>query len=59
MSMQNADVAPTANQIEVAGRARTQATEVMARWTRVKTTGVAGLNAKLKAAGQPVIVVPK
>jgi hypothetical protein len=31
----------------------------MARWTTVKTTDLAALNAKRKAAGQPVIEVKK
>lgn len=59
MAMQNADVTPTASQLANAARARAQSNEVMARWTKVKTTGVAALNAKLKAAGQPAIAVPK
>ena len=59
MSMQSADVAPTANQIAVAAQARTRANEVMSRWTKLRTTGVAALNTRLKAAGQPAVVVPR
>jgi hypothetical protein len=36
MAMQNADVAPTAAQLAACDRARAQAGEVMARWTRLK-----------------------
>jgi hypothetical protein len=30
----------------------------MRRWNTLKTTGLAALNAKLKAAGQPAVKVP-
>jgi len=36
MAMQNADVAPTAAQVAACDRARAQAVEVTARWTRLK-----------------------
>jgi photosystem II stability/assembly factor-like uncharacterized protein len=36
MAMQNADVAPTAAQVAACSRARTQAVDVMARWTSLK-----------------------
>jgi hypothetical protein len=35
-----------------------QLADAMKRWTALKTTGLAGLNAKLKAAGHAAIVVP-
>jgi hypothetical protein len=53
MAMQDADVAPTAGEVAAATRARTEATEVLRKWTAVRTTGVAAFNAKRKAAGQP------
>jgi len=59
MAMQQADVAPTARDVEAAAAARRQSTAVMARWTKVTTVDLPALNAKRKAAGQPPIVVPK
>jgi hypothetical protein len=35
--MQSADIAPTAAQVAACARARTQAAEVMAKWTRLRT----------------------
>ncbi len=58
MAMQNADVTPTADQVANAGKARAESTVAMAKWTKLKTTGLAALNAKLKAAGQAAIAVP-
>jgi photosystem II stability/assembly factor-like uncharacterized protein len=58
MAMQSADVAPTASQIAAVTRARTAGSAVMRRWTALKTTGLAALNAKRKAAGQAAIAVP-
>ncbi|MDQ6612508.1 MAG: glycoside hydrolase, partial [Gemmatimonadota bacterium] len=55
MAMQNADVAPTAIQIAAVTAARAQAVATSARWTVIKTTGLAALNLKLKAAGQAPI----
>jgi photosystem II stability/assembly factor-like uncharacterized protein len=51
MAMQGADVAPTAAQVAACGRARAQSTPLMARWTRLKTTGLAVFNATRSAAG--------
>jgi hypothetical protein len=51
MAMQNAEVAPTANEIAACSKARTESGAVLARWTKLKTTGLAALNAKRKAAG--------
>jgi photosystem II stability/assembly factor-like uncharacterized protein len=58
MAMQGADVAPTAGQIAGVTRARAEGAEVMRRWNSLKTTGLAALNAKRKAAGQPAITLP-
>jgi hypothetical protein len=58
MPMQSADVTPTASQVATADRARAEAAAVMRQWTTLKTTGLASLNAKLKAAGQPPIALP-
>jgi photosystem II stability/assembly factor-like uncharacterized protein len=55
MAMQNADVAPTANQVAAVSAARTQSLAVTAKWNALRTTALAALNAKLKAAGQPPI----
>ena len=59
MPMQAAEVAPTANQLGAVTRARAEFTAVMAKWTALKTTGLAALNVKRKGAGQPAIVIPK
>lgn len=59
MAMQGADVAPTAGQVAPCGRARTQSAEVMARWTALKRTGLATLNAKRKPAGQRILELPR
>ena len=58
MAMQAADVAPTANQVAACAKARTTATEVIAKWSALSSTGLAALNAKLKASGQPTISLP-
>ena len=55
MAMQGADVAPTAVQEAACGRARQQSVEAMAKWKALSTTGLAALNAKRQAAGQPPI----
>ena len=57
-AMQGAEVAPTANQVAACGRAAKQLDEVMKKWTATKTTALAALNAKRKAAGQSVITLP-
>ncbi len=59
MAMQGADVAPTAGQVAACDRAKAQSFEVMAKWTALKTTGLAALNAKRKAAGQLLLELPK
>jgi hypothetical protein len=58
MAMQGAEVAPTARQVAACTAANAQLADVMKRWSALKTTGLAGLNAKLKAAGQAAVVVP-
>ncbi|MEO7083678.1 MAG: glycoside hydrolase, partial [Gemmatimonadaceae bacterium] len=59
MAMQGADAAPTANEIAGVANARAGAAAVMAKWNKLKTTGLTGLNAKLKASGQSPVEVPK
>jgi len=56
MAMQRAEVAPTASQIAAAARARAQWATLRSRWTALKTTGLAALNAKRKAAGLAEVV---
>jgi hypothetical protein len=56
MLLQGADVRPTTVQLDAIAAARTHASEIMARWTTVKTTDLAALNAKLKSAGLATIV---
>ena len=50
-SLQAADVTPTANQLLGIANARAAGTKAMATWATLKTTGLAAINAKLKAAG--------
>src|SRR4051812_26260036 len=49
MAMQNAEVTPTASQVDAVGRARAQSAEVMRKWTALKGAGLAALNQKRKA----------
>ena len=57
MAMQSAEVTPTANQVAACAQARSQFAAVTARWTVLHTTGLAALNAKRKATGQPEVPV--
>jgi hypothetical protein len=41
--------------VSAANQAHATATATLARWNRMRTTGLTALNAKLKAAGQPAI----
>ena len=59
MAMQSADVAPTAAQTDAVQRARATGAAVMGRWTHLSTTGLAALNAKLKANGQQALTIPR
>jgi hypothetical protein len=58
MAMQRADVTPTASQVAACGKAREQSRVVLPRWTALRTTGLAALNAKRKVAGQPPVAIP-
>jgi hypothetical protein len=55
MAMQNADVTPTASQVDAVARARTQSADVMRQWNALRGAGLTALNAKRKAAGLPVV----
>jgi hypothetical protein len=57
--MQNADITPTASEIEATTKARGESSAVLARWHALSTTGLAALNGKLKASGQPAVTVPR
>ena len=59
MAMQGADVTPTTMQVQACDRARAQAATVMARWNALATTGLTSLNAKLRAAGQAPVTLPR
>ncbi len=59
MAMQTADVAPTAAQLAACASAREQVSLAMARWTSLRTTGLASLNASRRAAGQSPITIPE
>ena len=53
--LQGADARPTTVQLNAIGAARAQFGRVMARWTTLTTVELAALNAKLTAAGLPVL----
>jgi hypothetical protein len=53
--LQGADVRPTTVQLNAIAAARAQAGRVMARWTAITTLELSALNAKLSAAGLPVL----
>ena len=57
MTMQRAEVAPTASQAAAVGKAKAQADEVMGKWAALTGGGLAALNAKRKAAGQGAVEV--
>ena len=56
-AMQAADVAPTANTLAAVTAAQQNAARVMARWNALRTVDLPALNAKLKAAGIPVLTI--
>jgi hypothetical protein len=58
MAFQGADVAPTAGQVATAAKARADALTPMRAWTALKTSGLAELNARRQASGQPVVTLP-
>jgi hypothetical protein len=58
MAMQNADVTPTASQVDGVTRARAQSVDVLRRWNALKGAGLTALNAKRKAAGLSPVVTP-
>jgi photosystem II stability/assembly factor-like uncharacterized protein len=55
MDMQEAEVAPTARQVEACDAARTEVETVMSQWRELSTTGLTELNAKRAARGLPPI----
>ena len=55
MSMQEAEVAPTARQVAACDAARTEVETVMSQWQQLSTTGLTELNAKRAARGLPPI----
>ncbi|HUQ82266.1 MAG TPA: hypothetical protein VM076_14035, partial [Gemmatimonadaceae bacterium] len=58
MALQGADVAPTAGQVATAAKARADAVAPMRAWTALKTSGLAELNARRQASGQPPVTLP-
>ena len=59
MAMQSADVTPTANQVAACAKARSEGAMMLAKWRSLSTTGLAALNAKLKASGQAGVKLPE
>ncbi len=58
-ALSTADVAPTATRLSAASSAQAEAASVMREWTALSTTGLAALNAKRRAAGQPAVAPPE
>ena len=58
MAMQGADVTPTAAEVAACDRARTVAAGLVARWTRLKTAGLAAVNRARAALGQAPLRLP-
>ena len=56
-AMQAADVEPTTNTLNALTGANAAAVQVMTRWKTFRTGDVPALNAKLKAAGLPLLDV--
>jgi hypothetical protein len=56
-ALQAADVAPTASTLAAIAAARDNAARVLARWTTLRAVDLPALNAQLKSAGLPPIVV--
>ncbi|HVT38015.1 MAG TPA: hypothetical protein VHE78_03155 [Gemmatimonadaceae bacterium] len=59
MAMQEADVTPTAREVAACERARAQSAAVLRQWTALRTTGLAALNARRRAAGQSPVAIPE
>ena len=57
MAMQGAEIAPTANQVAACSQARSEYGVLRSKWTALKGAGLAGLNAKRKAAGLPLVTL--
>jgi len=58
LALETADTAPTAAQIEACTQARQKAQSVMAKWDKVKGTGLAAFNARLTSKGHPALALP-
>jgi hypothetical protein len=58
-AMQTADMAPTATRLDAARKAQADAATVMQRWNTLRGPMLTALNAKLRAAGQPIVQPPK
>ena len=55
--LQAADVTPTAQVVAAASERQKALASLMAKWTALRTTELAALNARLKQSGQPPIVI--
>jgi photosystem II stability/assembly factor-like uncharacterized protein len=58
MAMQEADLAPTAEQLSACVRARAERAEVARRWAALVSVRLPQLNARRKAAGLPPVALP-
>jgi len=58
LALETADTAPTAAQIEACTQARQKAQSVMAKWDKVKGTGLSAFNALLTSKGHPTLALP-
>jgi photosystem II stability/assembly factor-like uncharacterized protein len=58
MTMQSADVTPTASQVAACDSARARSRDLLGRWNTLKSAGLSALNARRQAAGLPAIALP-
>jgi photosystem II stability/assembly factor-like uncharacterized protein len=55
--LEDSDTAPTTQAVAAVRAAQKSYAALMARWTTLSTTGLSALNTKLRAAGQPPVVL--
>jgi hypothetical protein len=58
MAMQGADLTPSAGETAGCTRARAEEVAVMRKWAALSGPTLAALNAKRRAAGQPIVRLP-
>ena len=56
--LEDSDAPPTTQAVAAVAATEKEFNALAARWNALRSTDLAALNAKLKAAGQPAIAVP-